>query len=544
MLNIAQFLGVVNDNLFKFAMAYLLIDALGNEMASPILSATGAIYVIPFLIFSSSAGILADRFSKQRLLVIMKIAEMAIMALALLAFSKASIFGCYILLFLLSTHSALFGPSKYGIIPELVPSDRISRANGLITAFTYLAIILGTFLASFLTEITQRHFIFIALFCFLVALGGFLSALRIKKTQPQGAKKSINLLFVREIFDTLKLSKKIRHLLPAMLGSAFFLFIGGFTQLNIIPYGIKCLNLSEVAGGYLFLLTALGIALGSYLGGKASKKRIELGISCLAGIVMALFLMLLSICPSHLIKSVIALILIGVFGGIFIVPFDTFIQVNSPDAQRGQTIGATNFLSFLGVLIASLLLYIFPTLFHLSPAGGFGVMGLLTLLFSCMQMLLLSDLFLSYISRLFLQRLFKLLPPTPSEVEKIEKTAHAILVLEKATWRNALLLMGSFSKAHLLIPASHRKCIPWFHRLFYSFHVVYDESTLLSQAHSLLEKGDLPCLFLQNSFLTQQAPASNAFLDFFQKKPFQLIFVAFERDRMTSRLKMQISHEK
>src|SRR5690349_16431431 len=103
MLNITQFLGVVNDNIFKLVMSFLLIDTLGKAMASPILSATGAIYVIPFLLFSSSAGILADRFSKQKLLIIMKIAEMAIMACAYFAFTHVSVVACYALLFLLST---------------------------------------------------------------------------------------------------------------------------------------------------------------------------------------------------------------------------------------------------------------------------------------------------------------------------------------------------------------------------------------------------------------------------------------------------------
>ncbi len=106
-LNSAQFLGVINDNVFKFVMAYLLIDALGFSKASSILSATGAIYVIPFLLFSSAAGILADRFSKQKLLVVMKVAEMIVMALAIVAFATKSIWGCYTLLFLLSTHSAV-----------------------------------------------------------------------------------------------------------------------------------------------------------------------------------------------------------------------------------------------------------------------------------------------------------------------------------------------------------------------------------------------------------------------------------------------------
>lgn len=510
MLNITQFLGVVNDNIFKFVMAFLLIDSLGRDMASPILSATGAIYVIPFLLFSSSAGILADRFSKQKLLVIMKIVEMAIMALAVLAFAFVNVIACYALLFLLSTHSAMFGPSKYGIIPELVPTDHVSRANGLVTAFTYLAIILGTFLASFFTEITDRRFTLIALFCFLIALGGFFSALRIKRTPSQGSQKKVNLLFFRDIFVTLKSCTKIRHLFPAILGAAFFLFLGGFTQLNIIPYALKSLNLSEVAGGYLFLLTALGIALGSYLAGKSSKKRIELGLSCIAGIVMSFFLILLAISPENLPKAIISLIFIGIFGGIFIVPFETFIQINSPDAQRGQTIAAANFLSFFGVLIASLLLFVLPEIFFLSPAGGFAVVAVITFLFTSLQICLLSELFFSYLSRKFLHRIFKFHSPN---IEKMDKKGKTLLILERATWKNALLLLGVFPKTHLIISKSHPKCSPWFHRLFYSFHIISNSNAqeLLKVAKDILDKGDLPCLFLEDSFPKKKTRKSQCF---------------------------------
>jgi acyl-[acyl-carrier-protein]-phospholipid O-acyltransferase/long-chain-fatty-acid--[acyl-carrier-protein] ligase len=543
MLNTTQFLGVVNDNIFKLVMSYLLIDTLGKALASPILSATGAIYVIPFLLFSSFAGILADRFSKQKLLIIMKIVEMAIMVLAFFAFAHVSVIGCYALLFLLSTHSAMFGPSKYGIIPELVTSDMISRANGIVTAFTYLAMILGTFLASFLTDVTGRRFTWIIVFCFLVALAGFFSSLGIKQTPAQDSEKKMNLFFIKEIYKSLKASFKIRHLLPAICGSAFFLFIGGFTQLNIIPYAMQCLNLSEVAGGYLFLVTAVGIALGSYLAGKASKKRVELGLSCIAGIIISIFFFVMGVCAEHLIKAIVSLLFIGIFGGIFIVPFETFIQVNSPDRQRGQMIAAGNFLSFFGVLIASALVYVFPKFLSLSPAGGFAVIGGFSLLFTFLQMFWVSDLFLHFLSRTVLHRRYRFQAP---DIETIEKGKNTILVLEKATWNNALLLLGTFPNIHLIIPASHPQCIRWFHRLFFSFHIISDEANveeLVQCAQSILEKGDTPCLFLERSFPKKNIPISNAFLDFFQKKSCQLLFATFERDPHTRRQVLLLSNE-
>lgn len=533
-LNITQFLGVINDNIFKFVVAFLLIDALGHSEASSILSVTGAIYVIPFLLFSSSAGILADKFSKQKLLVLMKIAEMIIMILAVFAFASKSPWGCFTLLFLLSTHSAMFGPSKYGIIPELVPADKVSRANGLVTSFTYLAIILGTFLASFLTEMTNRHFVLIALFCFAVALGGFFSALAVKQTVAQGSKKSINFLFVREIFRTLVRTRHIRHMLPAILGSSYFLMIGAFTQLNIIPFALQSLNLSEVAGGYLFLATAMGIALGSYLAGKASRKRVELGLSCVAGILMSLFFVLLAIFSSELYTVIFCLIAIGVLGGAFIVPFDTFIQLNSADEKRGQTIAATNFLSFLGVLIASFALYFFNQICRLSAANSFAVIGAITLIVSIVFSLRLSDMFFPYFSRKIFQPILRFKRP---DTAAIEESVGNILVLEKATWRNALLLAGTMPNIHFLIPAASKN---WhkLYKCFYSIHQIPMGASMqdtLQIARTYTDKGLVPCIMLDESTPQRPSPSTKSFLDFFKRSPAQVVYVIPSADKATGK---------
>lgn len=533
-LNITQFLGVINDNVFKFVMAFLLIDTLGHSEASSILSATGAIYVIPFLLFSSSAGILADRFSKQKLLVFMKIAEILLMILAIFAFANKSVWGCFSLLFVMSTHSAIFGPSKYGIIPELVPSDAVSRANGLITSFTYLAIIVGTFLASFLTEITNRHFVLIAIFCLLVAIGGFFSALAVKPTPAQGSTKKINFFFIREIFRTLKYTLGIRHLLPAIFGSAFFLMVGAFTQLNIIPFAMQSLNLSEVAGGYLFLATALGIALGSFLAGKASRKRIELGLSCLAGIGIALLFVFLAFFSDSLFMVILSLAGIGILGGAFIVPFDTFIQVNSDHGMRGQTIGAANFISFAGVLLASFALYFFNQVCGFSSATSFAIMGLLTLAVSIVFTLRLSDLSLPFFSRKIYSHFCHFRRPW---TEEIEKSGNAILILEEASWNRALLLAGCLPNIHFLIPEESKH---W-HRhlsLFYSFHKIPSEKTtdeILSTAKRYLDQGLIPCVIWDGVLTEKPQLSRNAFLEFFRRSSSQIRYVRFIKDPDTGK---------
>ena len=133
--NISQFLGVVNDNLFKFVLIFMLIDTQGSSHANTILFWAGAIFVIPFLLFSSSAGVLADTFSKQRILRYVKAVEIVIMLLAFIAFGFKSAWAGYSLLFLLAAQSAFFGPAKYGIIPELVSSNAISKSSVISSLF-------------------------------------------------------------------------------------------------------------------------------------------------------------------------------------------------------------------------------------------------------------------------------------------------------------------------------------------------------------------------------------------------------------------------
>ena len=531
-LNVTQFLGVINDNVFKFVMAFLLIDTLGFSKASTILSATGAIYVIPFLLFSSVAGILADRFSKQKLLVVMKVAEIIVMILAIFAFATKSVWGCYTLLFLLSTHSATFGPSKYGIIPELVPTDAVSKANGLITSFTYLAIIIGTFLASFLTEMTDRHFTWIAIFCLIIAIGGFFSALAVKQTLAQGSRKKINIFFISEIYQTLKYTLNTPHLLPAIFGSAYFLMIGAFTQLNIIPFALQSLNLSEVAGCYLFLATALGIALGSFIAGRISRKRIELGLSCFAGFGISLFFILIAIFSSSLYAVIISLLFIGILGGAFIVPLDTFIQLNSDGEKRGQTIGAANFLSFTGVLIASFALYFFNQICGFSSAASFAVMGFITFCFSVFLVLRFSDLFFSFLSRIFLYPLrFK----RPSN-EMIGKSSSAILILENASWRNALLLTGFLPNIHFLVPASSKKW-RWYHSLFFSIHRASEEGQMeeiLNQAKKYQQQEIISCVMLSGALSQSQVQTPSSFFNFFKRNS-PIFYVRFVKDKTSGR---------
>jgi len=232
------------------------------------LALAGAVFVIPFLLFASLAGSLADRFSKQKVIFFTRWSEIIVTIFGVMAFFFQSKLGGYTVLFFMAFQSTLFSPCKYGIIPEIVQKKQISHCNGVIVATTYLAIIFGTFLGSFLTEITNKHFVIAGSFCVLVAIMGACSSLGIPKTQPQAAKKKISFRFITDIIRSLRRAEKRRYLLTTLCFTAYFLFIGAYTQLNVIPFTLQSLHLSDVHGGYLFLVTAVGIGIGSILAGR------------------------------------------------------------------------------------------------------------------------------------------------------------------------------------------------------------------------------------------------------------------------------------
>jgi acyl-[acyl-carrier-protein]-phospholipid O-acyltransferase/long-chain-fatty-acid--[acyl-carrier-protein] ligase len=506
-LNIAQFLGALNDNIYKLLTVFLLISILGAEKSNEILSAAGAVYVIPFLLFSSASGILADRISKQRLILSLKAIEVVILLVALVVFQLKIVWGCYALLFLLATHSAVFGPSKYGIIPELVEKQKIAKANSLITSFTYLAVIIGTFLASFLTEFTNENFVYAVSACLLFAICGFFASLGIKKTPPQKSTKKIQLFFLQEIVQTIQECRKISLLAPCLFGAAFFLFIGAFTQLNIIPFAIQSLHLSEYAGGYLFLLCALGIAGGSLLAGKILKKKIELGISCLAGFIMAILFCLLWLFSSFLIPTTILLTLLGVVGGVFVISFDSFIQTASASEQRGQTIATSNFLSFFGVLVASFYLYFFGHVLKFSAASNFLCMGILTFLSSFILTGRLLATTLPFLSRIFGNK--------KSIQENLDRIQ--LFIAKQLSWK--LLWKSAFlsSSCRIFIQKREAQSIPIILYIAPNVHFFSEQTSLeegMKKSLQMLQEGEKAYFFHQEAFLIEKLPIKATPLSF------------------------------
>lgn len=390
-LNATQFLGALNDNILKLLIIFLLLQLQGTEKAGMVTASVGAAFALPFLMFSAPAGCLADRYSKRAVSVGVKLMEVVVTALAVALFALQQPWGLYLLMFLMSAQSALFSPSKYGIIPELVPQDELSRANGLIEAFTFFAIIFGTITGPALTQAVAGRFWLAAACCLVIAVIGLIAALRLPRLTAVAPDRPIR-FFPTEIFRTLRRICHDRWLMTALIGLAWFWLLGAFAQLNLIGYGIQRLGFSGAQSGYLFLASAFGIAIGSLLAARLSGRGVSFGIVVLGGFGLTAASVLLQLVPGSLLPVIAVILLYGVSAGLFSLPLQTFIQLRAEPGIRGEVLAASSFVNWIGILIASGLTFLFSGPLHLTAAEGFGLMGVMNLLVILLGMLYLPEL--------------------------------------------------------------------------------------------------------------------------------------------------------
>jgi acyl-[acyl-carrier-protein]-phospholipid O-acyltransferase/long-chain-fatty-acid--[acyl-carrier-protein] ligase len=500
-LNATQFLGAMNDNILKLLIIFCLIGVQGADRAGVITATVGAAFVLPFLLFSAPAGCLADRLRKSRIIVTVKLIEVVVTALAVAAFYFEWHNGLYLVIFLMAVHSAFFAPAKYGVIPELTGREQLSRANGLIESFTYLAIILGTVLASALAQAVGGRYWLAALFSFAVALTGLWSAMGMEAT-PRGDNGRQVALFPNEILRTVMTIRHDRHLLLAVIGQAYFMFIGAYAQLNLIAYGIQEMKLSEAHSGYLFLAAALGIGGGSLLAAKLSGRDVEFGIVPIGALGLTITPMLLHAVPATLTSCMAILVLFGISAGLFSLPLQTFIQFRAEPAKRGEVLAASSFINWVAILIASAMTWLFSGPLAFSAAQGFSTVGAITLIFSLISFWVLPDFLLRFIV-LVTMRLFYRLRIFGSENLPVD--GPALLIPNHVTWVDALLLTATNQRRIRFVMERRIYNTPLLRGLFRLMGVIPVSSEdgkkglleFMKQARTALDDGYLVCIFAE-----------------------------------------------
>lgn len=269
---LTQFQGAFSDNVLKNLVVFIVVFGAGMTTAEKHQygETIGALFALPFILFSMAGGYLADRFSKRTVMIGVKVFELGIMTLVLAGLWSLNKYLLLTGVFLMGTHSAFFGPSKYGSLPELLPERRLSWGNGILELGTFVAIILGTVAAAYLAgSFRDQHWIS-GVILLVLAAAGLLTSLGITRVPAADQAKTFRPNFLAEIYGQLRSLRGQRPLWLAILGNTYFNFLGALLLLNLFFYGADVLHVDEARIGQLNVALALGIGLGSVAAGYLS----------------------------------------------------------------------------------------------------------------------------------------------------------------------------------------------------------------------------------------------------------------------------------
>jgi acyl-[acyl-carrier-protein]-phospholipid O-acyltransferase/long-chain-fatty-acid--[acyl-carrier-protein] ligase len=375
-----QFEGAFNDNALKMVVMYVGLNmALSKGLHDALVPLTAGLFSLPFILFSMTGGFFADRFSKRTVTIWVKVLEIGIMTFATAGFFLGSLPMGLAAIFLMGLHSAIFGPSKYGLLPELLPERRLSWGNGILELGTFLAIIGGMGVGAVLYSKFKSQQVWSGTILIGCALVGLACSFGISKVPAAAPRKPFQPNFVGDLWRQIQVMRKDRVLWLACVGNTYFWFIGQLLQQGVVDYGVNVLALGEEKTTALLAAMAIGIGVGSFAAGYLSGGKIEYGLVPLGSFGLFIFAGVLWL-PGLPFMGILAVVsALGFFGGLFIVPISAILQHRPASTEKGAVLAAANLLSSAGLFVAAGLYWTLAVALHLGPRGVFIIGGLMTL---------------------------------------------------------------------------------------------------------------------------------------------------------------------
>ncbi|HEY2467119.1 MAG TPA: acyl-[ACP]--phospholipid O-acyltransferase [Terracidiphilus sp.] len=389
-----QFQGAYSDNILRNLLLAMIVGmGMGKDERDTFVSIVTFLFSMPFVLFSMTGGWLADRFSKRQVTIWTKAMEIGAMTIATIGLATHHTTLTLVALGLVATQAALFGPSKYGLLPELLPAKRLSWGNGVIELGTFLAIIVGTVTGAAIAERFKGHEIYAGYALVALACIGLATSLGIDRVGPAAPEKKFRLNFIGDLWQQIKLMRRDRPLFLAVLGNTYFWFLGSLLFATVVVYGPDVLHIGQTKTGYLNAALAVGIGIGSMIAGMLSGNKIEYGLIPLGSIGMTCTGIALGLMHVGLIGSGVLLGLLGFWAGFFAVPVNALIQHRPAEENKGGIIAAANLLSFVGIALSSGAYFVFTKFIHLNPRGVMLAASVITAAGTVYVLLLLPEWF-------------------------------------------------------------------------------------------------------------------------------------------------------
>lgn len=368
-----QFCGAFNDNLFKNALvilsAFRLADRYGLN-AMVLITVIAGLFILPFFLFSATAGQLADKYEKSFLIRLTKITEIILMLLTAWAFETENLWALIALLFFMGAQSAFFGPLKYSILPQHLRRDELVAGNGLVNAGTYLAILLGT-LCGGLLVLARPGRIFIAVGVVAVAAAGYIASLFIPKAPAPSPGLKIDFNIPRAAFDMFSFVFPYKTVFRSALGIAWFWLVGSVVLAQFATLAKDVLGGNQEVSTLFMILFSLGVGLGStlchkLLRGEITARLVPVGCIGMSAAIALLYIFSLSAETAEVLAGaadfarrprswgiMLSLVMLAASGGIFSVPLYAVLQSKSPAVHRARIVACANILDSLAMVLGA-----------------------------------------------------------------------------------------------------------------------------------------------------------------------------------------------
>ena len=457
-----QFLGALNDNIFRNGLVILVtfqgVRVVGMDH-SQLANVAGALFILPFFLFSATSGQLADKFEKSMLMRRVKTLEIVLMTVAAVAFMAESFSVLLFVLFLMGCQSTLFGPVKYAYLPQRLDEDELIGGNALVEAGTYIAIILGLIVGGITVAVDPGSHTLIGACLIGVAIFGYLASRQIPITRAVDPELTINWNAWTETWRIVGFARERRDVFLSILGISWFWFFGSAMTLQVPAYTLVILNGNEAITTALLVAFAVGVGIGSLLCERLSGHRIELGLVPFGSIGLSLFAIDLYFAqpaaaatavstvgefvarPGSL-RILIDILMLGAFGGFYSVPLYALIQQRSERSHLSRIIAANNIINALFMVVASLLSITVLSLGFSIPEL-FLILAALNALVAIYIYSLLPEFMMRFLAWLVVTIIYRV---RPSGVQNIPSKGPAIVVCNHVSYMDPIILSASIRR--------------------------------------------------------------------------------------------------
>ena len=365
---ITQFFGALNDNVYKQALLLVITYGWINQQAadvSTLNNLAALLFILPYFIFSATAGQIADKFERSQLIRGIKVLEIVIMLIGSAGFLLGNLWLLLLALFMMGTHSTFFGPIKYAILPEILKPNELMSGNALFQSGTSIAILIGMILGGAVISFSQGNLIWISLTVVIIAVLGYFSSRFILKQQVSSPDLKIDWNFFRTSFQTLKYAKSLPLIFMILLGNSWYWFYGATYLTQIPQLTQQNLHASENVVSLLLTFFSVGIGVGSLLCRRIGGSEVNIKMVPIGAIGLTLFAFYLALSLAFVPERtgammnvadmfnhgaiyyhvMLAVTLLGISGGFYIVPLYAMMQAYSPRSHRARVVAANNILN-------------------------------------------------------------------------------------------------------------------------------------------------------------------------------------------------------